>query len=192
MQPEKKRRIAPLFFRLQHGSMRLVTWNTQWCRGVDGRVSPERIVRHARALGDFEVLCLQEIACNYPGLEGGVPGDQARELAALLPGFVLFFGASVDEFDVDGDFNVQPHDPEHAALVEPFAGGAWWDAWPLVHGQEPRVPTFSVHEQKATDQPVAFDFVFVSDELKGRVRSFVVDGATQASDHQPTLVELGG
>ncbi|HEY1231476.1 MAG TPA: endonuclease, partial [Ramlibacter sp.] len=46
--------------------MRLLTWNTQWCCGLDGEVSPLRIVRVARELLDFDVLCLQEIAVNYP------------------------------------------------------------------------------------------------------------------------------
>ncbi|HAJ11949.1 MAG TPA: endonuclease, partial [Comamonadaceae bacterium] len=35
------------------------------------------------------------------------------------------------------------------------------------------------------------DFVFVSDSLKDRVQRFVVDAATQASDHQPVAVSIG-
>src|SRR6185369_11446453 len=31
-------------------AMKLVTWNTQWCCGLDGTVSPQRIVEGARAL----------------------------------------------------------------------------------------------------------------------------------------------
>ncbi|MGE5088336.1 MAG: endonuclease/exonuclease/phosphatase family protein, partial [Candidatus Levyibacteriota bacterium] len=46
--------------------MKLITWNVQWCRGVDGRVDPARIVAEARRFADFDVLCLQEIADNYP------------------------------------------------------------------------------------------------------------------------------
>ena len=46
--------------------MILITWNVQWCRGVDGRVDPARIVAEAKALADFDVLCLQEIADNFP------------------------------------------------------------------------------------------------------------------------------
>ena len=42
--------------------MKLLTWNTQWCCGLDGVVSPQRIVDGARQLSDFDVLCLQEIA----------------------------------------------------------------------------------------------------------------------------------
>jgi len=81
--------------------MKLVTWNTQWCCGLDGVVSPQRIVDGARALADFDVLCLQEIAQGYPEMPGA-PGDQPAQLSALLPGYQLFFGAAVDEFGADG------------------------------------------------------------------------------------------
>ena len=40
--------------------MKLITWNIQWGRGVDGRVDLDRIVRTARAMADFDVLCVQE------------------------------------------------------------------------------------------------------------------------------------
>ena len=50
--------------------MKLITWNVQWCRGVDLVVDPARIVREAQRLADFDVLCLQEIAANYPALAG--------------------------------------------------------------------------------------------------------------------------
>jgi endonuclease/exonuclease/phosphatase family metal-dependent hydrolase len=81
--------------------MRLVTWNAQWCCGMDGVVSPQRIVDDARAMADFDVLCLQEIAQGYTGMPGA-PGDQPAQLAALLPGFQVFFGAAVDELRADG------------------------------------------------------------------------------------------
>jgi endonuclease/exonuclease/phosphatase family metal-dependent hydrolase len=81
--------------------MKLVTWNTQWCCGLDGVVSVRRIVEGARAMADFDVLCLQEIACGFDDMPGR-PGDQPAELRALLPGFHLFFGAAVDEFDAQG------------------------------------------------------------------------------------------
>ncbi len=81
--------------------MKLVTWNSQWCCGLDGVVSPQRIVDGARAMADFDVLCLQEIAQGYDTLPGA-PGDQPAQLAALLPGYQVFFGAAVDEFCADG------------------------------------------------------------------------------------------
>lgn len=83
--------------------MQLVTWNTQWCCGLDGVVSPRRTVDGARALADFDVLCLQEVAVNYPRLAGNASHDQPALLAKLLPGFRVFFGAAVDEFDANGE-----------------------------------------------------------------------------------------
>ena len=78
--------------------MKLITWNVQWCRGVDGRVDPARIVDEARRLADFDVLCLQEIADNFPGprLAGADDGDQFARIAALLPGCTAVPGIAVD------------------------------------------------------------------------------------------------
>jgi endonuclease/exonuclease/phosphatase family metal-dependent hydrolase len=280
--------------------MKLVTWNTQWCRGIDGAVSPRRIVEGARHLADFDVLCLQEIAVNYPGLAGNPGHDQPALLRELLPGFQLFFGAAVDEFDAQGrrqqfgnlvatrlpalqvqhhalpypaddgvrsmprmctvvtvkdpalgpvrvmtthleyysqsqrmaqarglrelhmqasahaaapparsedgspfqskvhtadailcgDFNLASTDPEYRAITEPFAQGRLWDAWRVLHGEAPQPPTFHVHDSSYSPVPVACDFVFVSDGLKDRLCRMEIDGATQASDHQPVLVTL--
>lgn len=81
--------------------MKLVTWNTQWCRGIDGTVNVPRIVEGARALADFDVLCLQEISQGFDRMPGA-PGDQPAELRQLLPGFAIFFGAAVDEWNAAG------------------------------------------------------------------------------------------
>jgi endonuclease/exonuclease/phosphatase family metal-dependent hydrolase len=79
--------------------MKLITWNVQWCRGVDGAVDPARIVAEARRLADFDVLCLQEIADNYPDprLAGSDGEDQFARLAQLLPGFTAVPGIAVDQ-----------------------------------------------------------------------------------------------
>src|SRR5690606_5966397 len=82
--------------------MKLVTWNIQWCRGCDGRVDPGRIVDHARALADFDVLCLQEVAANFDTLAGSAGEDQFLELARLLPGFEPVPGVAVDVPDGKG------------------------------------------------------------------------------------------
>lgn len=274
--------------------MKLVTWNTQWCRGVDGVVSPQRIVAGARHLADFDVLCLQEIAVNYPGLPGNPGHDQPALLRELLPGFQLFFGAAVDEFaggerrqfgnlvatrlpvaqvqhhplpypaddDVPsmprmctvvtvqdpglgpvrvmtthleyysgpqrlaqaralrdlhlqacahaaappraafdgspfqakvhtadailcGDFNLAAADPDYPVLADELA-----DAWRVLHGDVPQPPTFRVHESEDGKAPMACDLIFVSQGLKDRVRRIDIDGASQASDHQPVMVAL--
>jgi endonuclease/exonuclease/phosphatase family metal-dependent hydrolase len=82
--------------------MKLVTWNVQWCLGVDGRVDPERIVREARDFADFDVLCLQEVACNFPALKGSAGEDQFARLAAALPGYTATAGIAVDTAAPDG------------------------------------------------------------------------------------------
>ena len=78
--------------------MILITWNVQWCRGVDGRVDPARIVAEAKALADFDVLCLQEIADNFPDprLAGNTDENQFATLAALLPDHPPVAGIAVD------------------------------------------------------------------------------------------------
>jgi endonuclease/exonuclease/phosphatase family metal-dependent hydrolase len=279
--------------------MRLVTWNTQWCRGLDGVVSPERIVRRARALADFDVLCLQEISQGFDEIPGA-PGDQPAQLQVLLPGFRVFFGAAVDEFAPDGrrqrfgnlvatrlpvaqvqhhplpwpahaglrsmprmctavtvrdpslgwvrvmtthlefysavqrtaqaralralheeacahaaappladdtaspfrakphtphallcgDFNLEPHEPQHAELVAGSGPARLHDAWTVLHAGAPHPPTFRLFDRTYGPEPIACDFVFVSDSLTGHVRQVRVDGQTQVSDHQPVLVVL--
>ena len=290
--------------------MKLVTWNTQWCCGLDGVVSAQRIVEGARTMGDFDVLCLQEIASGFDAMPGR-PGDQPAELQALLPGFQLFFGAAVDEFDADGrrqrfgnliatrlpvsrvqhhllpwpadpsvssmprmctvvtvsspelgslrvmtthleyysssqrlaqaravralhveaceqaatppvadtrgspfqpklhtpqailcgDFNMAMSDPACDEIQQPFTDPALpvggtpdkrlQDAWPLVHPDRPHDPTFRLFDRQYGPDPIACDFVFVSNALAPRVRRVEVDLQTRASDHQPVLVELG-
>ena len=80
----------------QFSEMKVVSWNIQWCRGCDGRVEPARIVAQARALADFDVLCLQEVASNFPALAGSSGENQFEWLAALLPGYTALPGIAVD------------------------------------------------------------------------------------------------
>ncbi|MCU0933013.1 MAG: endonuclease, partial [Thiobacillaceae bacterium] len=42
--------------------MKLLSWNIQWGRGLDGRVDLARIAGEIRRIGDFDVICLQEVA----------------------------------------------------------------------------------------------------------------------------------
>lgn len=53
----------------------LLSWNVQWFCGLDQRVDVARVLAHARALADFDLLCLQEVAIGYPGLAGGAGFD---------------------------------------------------------------------------------------------------------------------
>ena len=284
--------------------MKLMTWNVQWCRGVDGRVDPARIVAEARRIADFDVLCLQEIADNFPDpeLAGSAGDDQFAVLAGLLPGYTAVPGVAVDQpgrngarrrfgnmilsrlpvrqvyrhalpYPLDpgvpgmprlaveavvaapfgevrvitthleyysarqrmaqaealrriyaeghayardakitkddgspfhtfvrpratiitGDCNFEPEDPEHPRMLAPFDDGTppLFDAWELAHPGEPHASTFCIYQK--TDPgggELHCDFIFVSDELKGRVRGLEVEQKTQASDHQPVVLTL--
>jgi endonuclease/exonuclease/phosphatase family metal-dependent hydrolase len=288
-------------------SLTLVTWNTQSCCGIDGMVDVARIVAHARALADFDVLCLQEIAIGYPELPGSPSHDQPALLRSMLPGFEIFFGVAVDElgrhgqrqrfgnliaarcvatqvehhalpYPADGgvrsmprmcsvatvraaiggttrvlrvmnthleyysprqrmaqaravralhaqacahavqppqpdetgspfqtklhtrsailcgDFNFVASGAEYALLLQPpddaSTTTALHDAWPLVHGKAPQPPTFQVFDRSDGPEPLACDFVFVSADLAPFVRRVAVDSKTQASDHQPVIIEF--
>lgn len=281
--------------------MKLITWNIQWACGLDGVVDPQRIVDGAKRLGDFDVLCLQEVAAGYDTLAGSRGEDQFEVLASLLPGFAAVSAVAVDvpgpkgrrrfgnlllsrlpvlrvlrhqlpwppddavismprvllEATLDtplgplvvmnthleyhsasqrqaqveairgchaescrrtlsagaragdgspyhappsstrtllvGDFNFPPEDPLHARLKQPFDDARiprFVDVWQHLHGEQPHAPTAGVHENKYWPQPCATDFVFASADLLPHVRGLHVDGATQASDHQPQRLEL--
>jgi endonuclease/exonuclease/phosphatase family metal-dependent hydrolase len=76
--------------------MRLVTWNLQWCRGMDGVVDPRRIARTARSLGDPDVCCFQEVAQGFETLPGSTGEDQVASLLEGFPGFSAHYGCGVD------------------------------------------------------------------------------------------------
>lgn len=76
--------------------MKLISWNIQWGRGVDGRVDLDRIVADARRLADFDLLCLQEVSAGHDRLPGCDGSDQFAQLAALLPGYQAIAGVATD------------------------------------------------------------------------------------------------
>lgn len=76
--------------------IRLITWNIQWGLGIDGTVDLKRIVDEARAIADFDILCLQEVSDNFSDLKGNNGSNQFAELAALLPGYTPIEGVALD------------------------------------------------------------------------------------------------
>jgi endonuclease/exonuclease/phosphatase family metal-dependent hydrolase len=281
--------------------MKLITWNIQWCRGCDGRVNPARISRAAREMADFDVLCLQEVARNYPDLAGSSGENQYETLAGLFPDYTVVKGVAVDvlapqgdrrefgnaiitrlpvlqvlrhllprpadpsvpsmqrsaievvldtragplrvttthleyysakqraaqierllEMQIEasghtsaptpekkggpfqpaprpasgvltGDFNFPPEAAMHARIEAPLGEGvpAYRDAWQVRHPGKPHAPTIGIHDKEQwPEPPFACDFIFVTEDLAHRVEDVVVNGQTDASDHQPVLLEL--
>src|SRR5260221_8697937 len=85
-------------------SMKLISWNIQWCRGCDDRVNPARISKVARDMADFDVLCLQEVARNYPDLAGSSGENQYETLAGLFPDYTVVKGVAMDVPAPGGDW----------------------------------------------------------------------------------------
>jgi len=281
--------------------MKLISWNIQWCRGSDGRVDPARIAGVAREMADFDVLCLQEVASNYPDLAGSSGENQFEALAGLFPRYTVVKGVAVDVLASQGerrefgnaiitrlpvlqvlrhllprpadpsvpsmqrsavevvldtrsgplrvttthleyysakqraaqverllemqieasghttaptpekkggpfqpvprpasgiltaDFNFPPEDALHRHLQSALAPGvpAYRDAWQVRHRGKAHAPTIGMHDKEQwPGPPFACDFIFVTEDLAHRVEDVVVNGATDASDHQPVMLEL--
>ena len=61
--------------------MVLLSWNVQWCRGMDGHVDPKNASPPRQGgSANPDVICLQEVARNFPEMEGSAGEDQVLEL----------------------------------------------------------------------------------------------------------------
>ncbi|MCC7183137.1 MAG: endonuclease/exonuclease/phosphatase family protein [Rhodocyclaceae bacterium] len=76
--------------------MRILSWNIQWGRGCDGVVDLARIARNIYTIGDFDAICLQEVAIANPGLAGSQGEDGVVALRDLFPDYQCFFSAGSD------------------------------------------------------------------------------------------------
>src|SRR5437879_8081762 len=54
-------------------------------------------------MADFDVLCLQEVASNYPDLAGSSGENQYETLAGLLPDYTVVKGVATDVFAFRGE-----------------------------------------------------------------------------------------
>jgi endonuclease/exonuclease/phosphatase family metal-dependent hydrolase len=272
--------------------MRLLSWNVQWCRGIDERVAPKRIADVAKRFADPDVFCLQEVVRSFPEMAGSSGEDQVEILLGEFPGYEAFYVAAVDipgkkgrrqfgnliltrlpagrvmrhqlpwpeladrqsmprgavEVTVQapfgplrvttthleyysspqhgsthraaqierlhelhregcaphaavtepgsyesyergrsalicGDFNLKPDDPLHQRMLD----GGFVDAWAALNAGRSRESTFHLHDGT---EPYCCDYVFVTPDLVPRLRAIHIDKDTQASDHQPVMVEL--
>jgi endonuclease/exonuclease/phosphatase family metal-dependent hydrolase len=267
--------------------MRLLSWNVQWCRGIDERVDPKRIADVAKRFADPDVFCLQEIARNFPEMAGSSGEDQVAVLQAEFRGYDAFFIPAVDlpgkkgrrqygnlilsrlpvgrvmrhhlpwpeladrqsmprgavevtvqapfgplrvttthleyysnthrtaqierlhelhregcvphapvtepgsyeTFErgksavITGDFNLKPDDPLHRKMLD----GGFVDAWAALNAGRARENTFHLFDGET---PYCCDYIFVTPDLVPRLRAVRIEKETQASDHQPVMLEL--
>jgi endonuclease/exonuclease/phosphatase family metal-dependent hydrolase len=91
-----------------------------------------------------------------------------------------------------GDFNFDVSDPQHVALHASTRPGLnYRDAWSLRYPDRRHEPTCGIHDRAQwTKGPDCRDFIFVTEDIAGRISRVEVDQNTDASDHQPVLIEL--
>jgi len=91
-----------------------------------------------------------------------------------------------------GDFNLDVSDPQHRLIAESSRSGLnYRDAWTVCDPQRKHEPTAGLYDRVQWSKgPDCRDFVFVTEDLVSRVRRMEVDGQTDASDHQPIVIEL--
>lgn len=75
---------------------KLVTWNIQSGRAPGGGTDLGRIIACLERFSDFDVLCVQEVACGHAARDGSDGGDQFAALAARLPGCTAVAGIAAD------------------------------------------------------------------------------------------------
>lgn len=75
---------------------RILSWNIQNGKGNDGRISLERIAGVIGAMGDADVICLQEVSRGLALQADGRAPDQVAELEQLFPGYEIAFGIAFE------------------------------------------------------------------------------------------------
>jgi endonuclease/exonuclease/phosphatase family metal-dependent hydrolase len=92
-----------------------------------------------------------------------------------------------------GDFNFSADSAERTKLLAPIDEKtlAYCDAWEVAHPGKPNEPTVGVFDKEHwPGPPFVSDFIFASENLKPFIKSVRVDPTSDASDHQPMLLEL--
>jgi endonuclease/exonuclease/phosphatase family metal-dependent hydrolase len=147
------------------------------------RITTTHLEYYSQEQRAAQVERLREIhveACGrqFPNPERGVFKSYPRPASAILC----------------GDFNMPPENPLHKRMTEEFADTSaprFRDAWQALNPGKPHPHTFPIYEKEKGESPYCCDYVFVSEDIASRLQAVRVDGATQASDHQPVIVELG-
>jgi len=126
------------------------------------------------------LLDLQEDASTSPKAPTNKP-DEAYESQTVAASSLMC-----------GDFNFDVSDPQHALIDRSSRPGLnYRDAWNAGQLDRPRSPTCGIYDHAQwTGGPDCRDFIFATEDLIDRIRRVDVNGMTDASDHQPVLIEL--
>lgn len=92
-----------------------------------------------------------------------------------------------------GDFNMAPGSEEYQRLLAPLSSEdqPFADAWMRLYPDREHAPTCGIHDHEQWPEgPHCRDFFFATGRCAAALRSLKVDTNTDASDHQPLLLEL--
>ncbi|MGZ5198463.1 MAG: endonuclease/exonuclease/phosphatase family protein [Telluria sp.] len=81
---------------------KLITWNIQSARSPAGGADLDRIIACLDRFSDFDVLCVQEVACGFAARDGSECRDQFAGLARRLHGYTAIEAVFTDTLHVDG------------------------------------------------------------------------------------------
>ncbi len=88
-----------------------------------------------------------------------------------------------------GDFNFLPQEAEYASLFRP----PLLDAWKILHPGKPHPPSTGLYDRRQwTAGPHCRDYFAVTEDLARKLVSLDMDERSDASDHQPLRLALGG
>jgi endonuclease/exonuclease/phosphatase family metal-dependent hydrolase len=91
------------------------------------------------------------------------------------------------------DFNFRANSEEYQTIQAPFDEQMprYCDAWSVRHPGVPHAPTLGLFDKgQWPGDPFCCDFIFVTEDLCDRVIDVTVNVSTDASDHQPVLLQL--
>lgn len=152
------------------GPVRVITTHLEY-------YSPRQRAAQVERLRELQAEGWAQARAIRPGDPADGPFDAVRRGAAAI---------------LVGDFNFRPEAEERRRLQSDHADGTpgWRDAWELLYPGRPHPPSVGLHDRKQWPQePFTFDFVFVGADLAGAVQTMQVDARSDASDHQPVLLE---
>ena len=91
-----------------------------------------------------------------------------------------------------GDFNFLPNSEEYNIILDKANGQKGLkDAWQIVNSDQAYAPTCGIFDTKQWPEgPHCRDFFFVSGGLANSIRCMNVNTETNASDHQPLILEM--
>lgn len=76
--------------------IKILSWNIQASKGVDGHIDVTRIANDIVALGSADIICLQEVVRHVPHLTNGVSMDQVALFSRIFSDYTAIFRPSID------------------------------------------------------------------------------------------------